>query len=1361
MKYWLLILCIYGIGWSQTSESGASNQPHRPLGDFTVVAPIPEQRLMEQTLNVQGRAFPGTIIRARTLRDTADHEGNWRINIRGPQRPGKFRLKVEAFYEGEVKSIYVPFIVMDSLDIRDSLRKLHGGEVFTERKSSDRARVAVFNIRTTLASAAQLQIWREALVPTLTYPELVKASDLRIPRFEIFSPENCADFECAMNYTRFNRIDYGIIGSLQLREGRTLLTLEIISPIDGGSVYRLRKDVHPTFEDISQVLQAAGKELNQRMEELFKPTPALTAVTGEWQSSDFDPHTAHLRGTRLPRGILKDTLYTAKSPYILSFNAVIPPGEKLYIQKGVRLFIGGENTGITVYGQLVAQGTAEDPIIITSGRQSVKPGDWNRIAFASNSRSVLEHVQLNYAKDAIVVENSALTGAFLQISHVLHNGIYASNSDVLITDSKLSNALAAVHAGSHSEVEIQRSEFSGNRAGLVVTDLGTAKLIQSNVLNNERGIILLDTVAFTVTDSRIRDNQTGVSYNQSEVPEMRGVRNNRVDFTRVAKETVMEFISIPTIAGVPLDAQVRRPGFTPGVYSTRKGLDVSFLGNLNIGTEYHYLTTAQNTTIYPEPGLAEGDTIFPGDRYPNDKQIPGFIHRTSVYAMAGMGDHSLEFSMDGRYDDWVERLYPDMLTMRYQAPWVQLQLGDFTETGTEISVASRSMFGARAQMQLGTNKWNKPWLQTTFLAAETKRPLDIGQKDPEGFPNVATDGDLIPQEILKMGKVQFYTSPTARITVGFMESDQQRENLWGRNSIDLAAETRDAMLTSRTLFLDYDWTNLAGNLAFIAQFAVGSADSLTLHMDNALTKWQEEYGPLADEAMVKRYLRRGTQAGAIPTDSLRIMVPSLENDAQRVEYLQTLFTDIGTLESSSLDDYSDQKLVGMMWGGKHYAFQTGVDWNVFKASIQSRFQYIGNNYYTAGNPYITQNSRKFNNSLTRNITPWLDLSIIHETVIENAVNQGQNAALGFGNFFGLGEGSILGLYQEQAYLDQFQRKEVRPRYTTTLRSEKMFKLNPQMDLDVKVGFQKKSQYMNRFMVKDTSDRNGVYSDPWFRGTGYEKEYLNEIVTLDAARWEQFKDAADTLAGYFQEQEYTHSLNLGWRWRFSRQSNLRVETGYQLRLDGSTFHQDFGYNQFKLADTTWQKMGYLFNGTKQQEIDLQVALLNRMGGLTNRITLRPKWRFAVREDEKRFEWTLSDRADYSLLQNKVRLTLDAGLIHRTSDREFKDLVLRGPNEVEYSYYNREGETVVPVLEPSASSLRISLDEAYPEGYSVRRKYKRRVEKELDFYVKTIVRYTFTPQLYSEALLNVESYQRENNLSQEYRHIWGALQLYYSF
>ena len=86
--------------------------------------------------------------------------------------------------------------------------------------------------------------------------------------------------------------------------------------------------------------------------------------------------------------------------YCDDFLGIIGSNSKLEIEKGTTIKFngGGIKIGGNLNGRLICNGTAEEPIILTSSKDNPLRGDWSGIYFYTNSSgSVLNHCEILYA----------------------------------------------------------------------------------------------------------------------------------------------------------------------------------------------------------------------------------------------------------------------------------------------------------------------------------------------------------------------------------------------------------------------------------------------------------------------------------------------------------------------------------------------------------------------------------------------------------------------------------------------------------------------------------------------------------------------------------------------------------------------------------------------------------------------------------------------------------------------------------------------------------------------------------------------------------------------------------------------------
>ncbi len=226
---------------------------------------------------------------------------------------------------------------------------------------------------------------------------------------------------------------------------------------------------------------------------------------------------------------------------------------------------------LKVFGKLIAQGTEEAPILLTSAAERPAPGDWGGLIFESPDEhlvSRMRHCRIEYAETAIdgslgklVVEDAELSRNRLALcarkkfaggmfngalfdndngSRFLQNSrfslencrIVRSLQDGILCDKNSSPAIGncAIIAGgaagirclSGSSPQIEGCLIQGNRIGLHVEMKSDPELRDSDILENGTGVHAEKLVAPLFLSCRIVGNETGLFCNLSASLRLRG-----------------------------------------------------------------------------------------------------------------------------------------------------------------------------------------------------------------------------------------------------------------------------------------------------------------------------------------------------------------------------------------------------------------------------------------------------------------------------------------------------------------------------------------------------------------------------------------------------------------------------------------------------------------------------------------------------------------------------------------------------------------------------------------------------------------------------------------------------------------------
>ena len=138
------------------------------------------------------------------------------------------------------------------------------------------------------------------------------------------------------------------------------------------------------------------------------------------------------------------TWSAAGNPHYITADLTVSNAIKLTIEPGCSIYVNG-NYQINIYGALDATGTAQSPIIFTSGQGTPAKGDWKGLNFnASDAGTTLSYVTINFAGNSslncAVYFYSSANASFshCNIMNSSKKGIYISGSNPTFSDCTIS-----------------------------------------------------------------------------------------------------------------------------------------------------------------------------------------------------------------------------------------------------------------------------------------------------------------------------------------------------------------------------------------------------------------------------------------------------------------------------------------------------------------------------------------------------------------------------------------------------------------------------------------------------------------------------------------------------------------------------------------------------------------------------------------------------------------------------------------------------------------------------------------------------------------------------------------------------------
>jgi hypothetical protein len=182
------------------------------------------------------------------------------------------------------------------------------------------------------------------------------------------------------------------------------------------------------------------------------------------------------------RHILSDTTLTAEKPYLVYGNLTVDTAKTLTLNPGCKIYFHN-NANLIVYGNLKAEGTANEPISLRGDRldkiKFATPFPYNNVAgqwgglflLWRGGSHVLNHVNMNSGYVGIYFSNEdrntipTLEIANCRIQNFLLDGLVVQNGNVQVTNTEISNTgsySVYLNGGKHSFIQSTIANYFNN-----------------------------------------------------------------------------------------------------------------------------------------------------------------------------------------------------------------------------------------------------------------------------------------------------------------------------------------------------------------------------------------------------------------------------------------------------------------------------------------------------------------------------------------------------------------------------------------------------------------------------------------------------------------------------------------------------------------------------------------------------------------------------------------------------------------------------------------------------------------------------------------------------------------------------------
>jgi hypothetical protein len=642
-------------------------------------------------------------------------------------------------------------------------------------------------------------------------------------------------------------------------------------------------------------------------------------------------------GIELPEGILFGNFTKKDGPLFIKGNAVVPSGQSLELGPGCVVYIGGDYTTITVFGQIIAHGTKDEPVIFMSARKSPKPWDWDRIYCRSKTQSQFEHCIIRHCNYGLVVENGSVSVKNSLFEKNSISGLVVKNADVsLMKTSFTGGHLVAVNIRERGVVIADSLTIKENGTGIACDSISTLKINNGLISNNTNGLIVSDKSAVEIVAVDITKNRNGVVTTREIPRRMREmVFSNGLDLKIVNSEEMKTVLKDPQVVKSIAVAKLTKlqgvdTTFKAGFSASNAPQDpnVSFIGNVSTGFSYFL----PHTNRHPLDDSIRYQQKYIGEQ--SDQWFSGLQPEIQLFGNGKRGAVDVNLLIDMFTNDWISTnnyLGKNMFNLSLSYNPHTAVIGDFFESGTETSVSGRQMTGLKYTGSFFKMGGGMDRIEVKLAAGESELPKDVGQRELNIISDTVDTGMSIRQQITYIATATIHPQKNSSIIIkGIIAHDQAEKPLLRRTIEDVAAPDP---VKAQTGCIEGNVAVLDGKLQLYSEIDLGSHDTISGDEKKNIA-W---YNPQIDEAISKVF---------------------------------------GLLSRDKFQDY--------------YAFTAGARSTINGYSLEGQFLQIGSSYFSAGNPYLENDRRTISLSSEKQFAENLSASGSYEYERTGLTTQSSN-----------------------------------------------------------------------------------------------------------------------------------------------------------------------------------------------------------------------------------------------------------------------------------------------------------------------------------------------------------------------------------
>ena len=970
-----------------------------------------------------------------------------------------------------------------------------------------------------------------------------------------------------------------------------------------------------------------------------------------------------LEGTPL-EGSVHGFLKADKSPYLVNKDIVVERNMVLVIEQGVKILFA-PGTGLHVKGQLAVSGTSDNNVQFASAMSIPKNGDWKGIFITGNGTSDIRNAVVSDAITGIAVENSAANIHTTKIEKSSSRGLYAKNATVEIIGSQfLNHSGAAVHIDSYSKATLNDVQFEGNNVALYNAPLAITNVTSTNFENNTYGILDMGNSSLTFENTKVSKNKIGASaVDVLEKGVVESITDNEANFDKNSNaiaDVLPAVEEIPDVDHRPVNSRDKIGDLLAQKESEDEQAETksngwSIMGNVMIGNHYHHVIMEKNKS--KDTVNVAGEIIEPGDRYKNIFQVPGFGTEASIYLLMQSSDgKTIEFNGEYTGDSW-NRFSPTPVTLTYTDAHSQLMLGDFTKMGGDVYMAALPVFGVNASAYILRNNVNQPLFELNGFFGEVRKPYLIGDRHPDIYENYIEDGETQAQR-LAYG-ASFKWAPLRRFDakVGFIYANDEIEDPLLRDGSTHSNLTSEPMQESFSVYADGNWLFYPGDIELNGQIAVGRADTANVYKERAINQvFTEANVSTSSMSTLRELMANEKKINSLSSAQLEEIFgenTTLSRKQMR-DKLRDLIREAKRVQKEYVSDRDEDRVMGLNWGSQNFALGASLHWNIYNTTISGHLKYVGEDFYSEGSADQLADTREFGGNIEQIITKFWTLNFGYLLNIENAANGDKT------NLFGLGEGTRWGLFSDDdsKWAEAHELDYGRTKYIQNWTLGNTFNIGKNITVNAGYNLEYRTQYRPYQLHGDYILEDGIYKDSWFaiRKNKPTTEIADrkDTIEVDAEHWAHYMELSNEpyLASKFQERIYRNTWNLDVSLQ-AYKTTFKAGGRWTIRTDDSKFYKDDLIKDMDLSNTTWAKMGYYFGGADFFEQAYPVSASTALSRIQNHLEITPRFKSYKRNDMTETEITIDEDFEISFLRRFLIVGISGEFRHQTTEWEEND------------------------------------------------------------------------------------------------------------